>query len=119
MTAQRKARPMIEMSGFVTDLKEQDYLDVVGGDGYRRYTVGRLIHKIEHHEDDWDSERAWVLVEKLGMSGKKAANVAFTPAYAAVTFVDGGVINLRAEVPVTFRRFADSVATTDERITQH
>lgn len=86
--AKRTRRPMIEMTGIVADLKPQDYVDLIGGEGFKRYRVGALVHKITDGMVGLTTGKPGRVIEFIGIN---MGNVGFDP-----------------NCPVSFRRFADT-----------
>lgn len=83
-TQTRQRRPMIEMTGTVADLCEQDYIDEIGGQGFKRFTIGALVHRIT----DGVSLSTGEPGRNLDLNGR-------------------GVVGLFTCCPVKFRRFTD------------
>jgi hypothetical protein len=112
-TTTRKRRPMIEMTGTVADLRQNDYVDEVGGLNpitgitYRRNTVGALVHSITQRDATYDEEMAWRLSALPGISLNAADRMASRPQHATINFLSRGDFALLADAPVRFRRFAD------------
>lgn len=88
-------RPMIEMTGTVADLREQDYVDEIGGGTFKRYRVGALIHQLQKDATGIRFGRSRVTIRR-GQVG--------------VDFLAIGTFALAPECPVKFRRFADLIA---------
>jgi hypothetical protein len=106
-TTPRKRRPMIEMTGVIADLVQGDYVDEVGGEGYKRSRVGAIVHSITQRDATYDEEMAWRLSALPGISARKADRIASRPQHATINFLSMGDFALLADVPVKFRRFAD------------
>lgn len=103
----RTPRPMTEIQGYVCDLRPQDYVDTIGGEGYRLTRVAALVHSCTQLDVEFRDEIAWRLVD-LGVSGRRASAAAFRPAHAEITFIGSSETHrFLAEVPCSFRRFAD------------
>ena len=85
--ARRVRRPMVEMTGTVADLRPQDYVDMIGGEGFKRYRVGALVHKITDGLVGLTTGKPGRVIDFMGIN---MGNVGFDPA-----------------CPVQFRRFAD------------
>lgn len=84
-TTKRQRRPMITLTGTIADLRENDYVDTIGGGQFKRYRVGALAYKIT-----------------------PARNLAgFVEGYLITFMGDQGATGIQADCPVQFRRFAD------------
>jgi hypothetical protein len=106
-TTPRKRRPMIEMTGFVGELQLHDFVDEIGGDGWKRFRVGKLVHRVDQRDLTYDEEMAWRLQTLPGVGPRRANRAATTPAHARIEWTDGSHNALLADCPVKFRRFAD------------
>ena len=84
----RKRRPMIEMTGTVAALQPHDYVDMIGGEGFKAYRVGALVHSIDDTKVGLTTGKPGRVIEFMGI---KLGNIGFDPA-----------------CPVKFRRFADA-----------
>jgi hypothetical protein len=115
---------MTEMTGTVADLRQNDYVDEIGGLNpdsgitYRRNTVGALVHSITQRDATYDEEMAWRLSGLPGISVRTADRIASRPQHATINFLGRGDVALLAEAPVKFRRKDEAVAAaTGERHT--
>lgn len=97
----RTRRPMTEMTGVVSDLQPQDYVDMVGGQGWKLMRVGALVHKVDH------LPRRQVTTD-LAHLIPGTVDVTFDmQATSRVEFLGIGGVDLNPNAPVQFRRFAD------------
>jgi hypothetical protein len=107
-TTRRTPRPMIQLTGKVSDLREGDYVDTLGGGKFRFYTVSSLVHSVTHRPAaDVVLDFLSRPVPGLGLDTIPAQEY-HRPASTSVTFVNGDTLSgLIPSVPVTFRRFTD------------
>lgn len=83
----RTARPMIELTGTMADVRVGDYVDEIGdGVRYARIAVAALLHKIEPRY-------------QVTLGGVREVT--------AFEFLGKGTHGVKLDAPVRFRRFAD------------
>jgi len=86
-----KIRPTVEMTGTVSDLRPQDYVDTLGdGVRFKRYQVGALVESVQTGQQGFKFGRTRVTV---------------FPGQVAVSFLTKGEHAFDPSYPVKFRRF--------------
>ena len=97
--ATRTRRPMVDLVGTIADLRVHDYVDTVGGSGYRKFRVGALVDEITELAA---GDRIAGPLAEVGFPGQWAESGRLVRFLAKDSFA------LRSDCPVSFRRFADS-----------